>query len=343
MPRTRFVSIALVAMGAVALAAGAALSLLKVHHTIGTGSLAIGVVLELAGVGMAIRGRTSGLAQRAKGLPRWTAGQRLQSLIVALIIVGATVGSYLYVSSQLSAQSGSQLGLSLNVASANEITYPNGNVGVNVQVSAVGGVPPYSFTAVWGDNSSQTSPDGNFTRVFGAAPQLSTTLRITAESANKRFGSLVLSLPSQVPEAGGFVTTRTLSIVSSNSAQGLPPGSAGASTKTTTTVSGGASSSAVSSTTSTTTSSVSNATSPLGGFEVTVTVFSSSGQPIEGATVTLDGVTSLSTSASGTAVFDGLSAGPHSFVVVYGSFSIRIPYVAAEGAQTNISVTVSSQ
>jgi len=355
MPRTRLVAVALVAIGAIALAAGGALVFLKVHHTLGTGSVAIGVVLELAGVATAFIGRMSGRAKVAKGAPRWSSGSRLQGVIAAIIIGGATFGSYLYVSSQVSAQSSSHPGLTLDVNSASEITYPNGNVGVNVQVSAVGGVPPYSFTAYWGDNANQSSANGNFTRVFGAAAQLSTTLTITAKSVSHAVGSLFLSLPSQVPAASGGVSTRTLSIVSSNTARGLPPGPATTSTQTagtstfiaiisgsTTAAPGGVSSSATTSVSSTAISSGSTTVSGSGGFEVTVVVSSAGGQPIEGATVNLDGGTSLSTSASGTAVFYGVPGGLHSFVVGYGSFSVQIPYVAAQGSPAKIFVTVPS-
>jgi len=205
----------------VALGAGGAMVLLKWHPTLGYGGLGAGVLLTLAGVAAGGRSPAGALSQRISrplGALRLPGGKRTRAIVVATIIVGATLGTFLYGEYQLSSQSGSQFGLSLNVDSASEVTYPDGSVGVTVHVAAVGGIPPYTYTAVWGDNTDQTSTAGNFTRVFGAAFPVSTGLAITAKSSNSGLGYLFLSLPAQAPVISGIASTRTLTIVPSNGA-----------------------------------------------------------------------------------------------------------------------------
>jgi hypothetical protein len=359
MSPARLASIGLVAMGIVALAAGGDLLLLKVHHTIGIGSIVVGFGLEAIGVAMVFKSRSSGLEQRKKSPPRWVGGPRLQTVIAAAIIVGTTFGSYLYVSSQVSAQSGGQSGISLNVDSATEVTYPDGSIGVAVQVSAVGGVPPYTYTALWEDRSNQTSSSGNFTRVFAAGVPLSFALAITAKGANKGLGHLSLSLPLQISTVTGVVSTKSLSVITSasKSQAGNSPGrtqtsetntvvAANGATSTisggqTTRVSNASSSSSTVSASSSASSSSTSAASSSGGFEVTVIVRGeSSGQAISGATVVLDGTSSQVTPTNGTTVFFGVSAGQHSIVVTYGAWSITIPYTATAGSLGRIFVNV---
>src|SRR5258708_2576215 len=115
MPRAKFLAIGIVLIGVIALAGGGTLLFLRLHHTIALGFLAIGLVVALAGVGLAIWTRTSGVSHGPGGSSefgstRRTSSRTLQTLIAGLIIGGATVGSYVYVSSQLSAHSGSKLG-----------------------------------------------------------------------------------------------------------------------------------------------------------------------------------------------------------------------------------------
>src|SRR5438552_880773 len=115
MPRTKLFSIGISAFGFVVLVGGGALLLSRAHHTIATASIGVGALLAAAGVGVALWTRISSDSQRPShakvtGSFRRTSGPRLQTAIAALIIGGATVGSYLYVSSQLSAQSGGQVG-----------------------------------------------------------------------------------------------------------------------------------------------------------------------------------------------------------------------------------------
>jgi hypothetical protein len=344
MPRTKLLSIGIVLMGAIALAGGGALVLLKLHHTIAYGVLAIGVVLAVAGVGLAFSTRTSAQSQRLSrpsefGSTRRTSSRTLQTLIAALIIGGATVGSYVYVSSQLSAQSGSKLGLSLNVDSASEVAYSDGGVGVTLHVTAVGGLPPYTFVATWGDKTSQTSTTGNFTRVFGATVPLSTDVTITAKSANSGIGYLLLSLPSQAPVAGGAQSTRTLNIVPAYGAQTSQGGVSASTTQTKVTSAFIAVTSTFAATVSTTSSP---SPAPFTG-EVTVNVWTTSGQPVSGATVRFEGSTTQTTPISGGVVFSGVSPGLHDIVVTYGAWSITIRYNAGEGSPSSINVTAPGQ
>jgi len=344
MPWTRSLSIGVVAIGAIASAGGGALLLLKLHHTIALGILGIGVVLAAAGVGLAIKTRTSGPSQglgrpNEFGSTRRTSSRTLQTVIAALIIGGATVGSYLYVSSQVSAQSGSKLGLSLNVDSASEVAYPDGGVGVTLHVTAVGGLPPYTFVATWGDKTSQTSTTGNFTRVFGATVPLSTDVTITARSANSGIGYLLLSLPSQAPVADGVQSTRTLNIVPANGAQTSQGGVSASTTQTKVTTAFIAVTSTFAATVSTTSSP---SPAPFTG-EVTVNVWTTSGQPISGATVRFEGSTTQTTPISGGVVFSGVSPGLHNIVVTYGTWSITIRYDAGGGSPSSINVTAPAQ
>jgi hypothetical protein len=260
-------------------------------------------------------------------------------VIAALIIGGATVGSYLYVSSQVSAQSGSKLGLSLNVDSASEVAYSDGGVGVTLHVTAVGGIPPYTFVAVWGDKTNQTSTTGNFTRVFAAAVPFSTDVTITARSANRGLGYLLLSLPSQAPAVGGVQTTRTLNIVAPIGAQGAQGGASASTTQTSVTNTFIAVTTTATATVFTTSSS---SQTPFTG-EVTVNVWTTSGQPIGGATVSLEGSTTQITPVSGGVVFSGVSPGLHNIVVKYGTWSITIRYDAGGGSPSSINVTAPAQ
>ena len=344
MPWTRSLSIGVVAIGAIASAGGGALLLLKVHHTIALGILGIGVVLAVAGVGLAIKTRTSGMSQglgRSSefGSTRRTGSRTLQTLMAALIIGGATVGSYVYVSSQLSAQSGSKLGLSLNVDSASEVAYSDGGVGVTLHVTAVGGLPPYTFVATWGDKTSQTSTTGNFTRVFGATVPLSTDVTITARSANSGTGYLLLSLPSQAPVAGGVQSTRTLNIVPATGAQTSQGGVSTSTTQTKVTSAFIAVTSTLAATVSTTSSP---SPAPFTG-EVTVNVWTTSGQPVSGATVRFEGSATQTTPISGSVVFSGVSPGLHNIVVTYGTWSITIRYNAGEGSPSSINFNAPGQ
>jgi hypothetical protein len=213
-----------IASGSILLAGASGLLLLELHRSIAIGCLGLGIVLVVGGVAMAFRSRVSGLRQTAKVSRKLSGGSRLQSVIAAAIIVGATIGSFLYVSGQVSAQSANQPSIFLTVNSASEVTYPDGRVGVNFTVSAVGGSPPYSFVASWGDSASQTSQTGQFVRVFESAPLVSTSLKITARGSGGGSGYLSLSLPSEILAANGLVTTRSLNVVASSSGNG-PPGS----------------------------------------------------------------------------------------------------------------------
>jgi hypothetical protein len=314
---------------------------LRLHHTLGYGALGLGVLLTLGGAGVAVLGRGTGttLGQSKPGFlgrVRLPGGRKARAFIVAAVIIGATLGTFAYGEYQLSSQSNSQFGLTLQVDSASEVSYPNGNVGVTVLVSAVGGIPPYSYFATWGDEVNQTSTTGNFTRTFGLATPLSTTLVILADSANNGLGSLSLYLPAQLPVVNGTVSTRTLTIVGSNGGPGQP-GVAASSTQTrgantftavvnaSTPVGGVAASS---------TSTASGASAAAGGgssstrsqgFSVTVVVLNGNDQPIPGASVAFDGGGAQATNSAGRAVFENLDLGNHTVTVTSGSFDESFP------------------
>lgn len=338
--RSRYLSFLLLACGVLALAAGEAMQLLRWHHTLGYGALGLGALLTLAGAALALRGRVSAgaLGRRISrlGQTRLLRGKRTRAIIVAAIIVGATLGTFVYGEYQLiSSQSSGQFGLSLSVDKANEVTYQDGSIGVTVHVTAVGGVPPYTFFAVWGDHTNQTSATGNFTRVFGLAVPASTELTITAKSANSGIGYLSLLLPTQYPAVSGPVNTRTLTIVPANAAAGGQAGGLTTSTQTsgtrtfvgvinasTPTISATASSASISATStvsgSATTASASTISSSL-GFSLTVVVLDGKHQPIQGALVTLDGGTQLATDSFGRAAFANIGLGDHTVEVKLGS------------------------
>jgi hypothetical protein len=343
--RSRLVPFLLVAGGIVALAAGGAMVGLKWHRTLGYGGLGVGVLLTLIGLGIVLSGRIASVAAssrdsrflRALGLIR---GRRARAIIVATMIVGATLGTFLYGEYQLASQSGSQFGLSLNVDAANEVTYQDGSVGVTVHVTAVGGVPPYTFVAEWGDKTYQTSTTGIFTRVFGLAVPVSTALTITATSANSGIGFLSLLLPTQYPVVSGPVSTRTLTIVPGSGAVGQAANSA-ASTQTkvtntfiavvnasTPTVAFSTTSVSTASSSSITKSGASASTSSSSlGFSITVIVLDENHQPVQGAMVALDAGGQRTTDSFGKVVFADLGLGNHSIKVNSGSFEQSFPLV----------------
>src|SRR5947208_15093364 len=120
MPPDKLLPIGLAAAGVLVLVGGIALFFLGSHHTIAVGSVAIGGILAVAGAALVLSSRPSGISKRLSRprnlrSNRWTSNSRLQTAIAALIIGGATVGSYLYVSSQVSTQSGTYLGPTLSV------------------------------------------------------------------------------------------------------------------------------------------------------------------------------------------------------------------------------------
>src|SRR5207248_9730522 len=77
-----------------------------------------------------------------------------------------------------------------------------------------------------------------------------------------------------------------------------------------------------------------------GGFEVTVIVRGSGGQPLSGARVTLDGSTTQSTPTNGTVFFGGIAQGDHKFFVSYGAWSTTIPYIAGGSPSVRLFVDV---
>ena len=206
----------LVAFGVASAVAGEAMIRLKLHHTIGYGGLAIGVVCLSAGLVGALwpevrRALKGGL----RGVPvlGWRPGRKTQSILALAIIVGATMGTYVYVDFLAASQSGPP-NLSLQVSSATETAFPDGRIGVNFLVNALGGSPPYTFTAVWGDLFNQTSTTGNFTRVFSPTTPVSDSLAITAKGPGKELGGLSLQLPAHIPVVLGTVNSQKFDIAS---------------------------------------------------------------------------------------------------------------------------------
>ena len=384
MSRIRLASILVLAIGVLALVAGGALVSLRIHHTIGEVSVAAGLVFSLAGAaGLLLERRTKSQTSATAVTSRLRAplhlqGKRARAAIVAAIIVGATVGTFLYAEYSLSSQSGSQFAIALDVTSATEVTYPDGSVGVTVQVAAVGGIPPYNYTALWGDRANQSSADGNFTRVFGTSTTMTTDLTIMAKSSNHGQGYLLLTLPSQPLAVGGQETTRTLNVASTTTTASSVSGGAvssgitatktlvaltnasiptisstsassvSSSTTTTSTVAASSTSGSVSTTSVTSTSGSSTTTSgsgPAEGYQVVFTVKGqNSGQPIAGAIVALRGGISESTAADGTAYFYGVSQGVHFFTVTYGKFSTTIiAQIVSAGPSISYQVEVPGQ
>jgi len=326
---------------------------LRWHHTLGYGGLGIGVLLTLAGVAMALRNRgtASALGQgvlKSLGALRLPGGKRTRGVVVAAIIVGATAVTFLYAEYQLSSQSGGAFGLSLGVDSATEVTYPDGSVGVTVMAAATGGIPPYTYTAVWSDKSNQTSTTGNFTRVFQAGQQISTGLTITAKSTNSGLGYLFLSLPT--PAVNGELSTRTLGIIPSGG-QGAPVAGASTIAQTKTTTAFIAVVNASTPTVSTSTVSASSSTSNANGsttsapltFEVEVIVEGTSGHLVQGATVSIDGNLAQITPQNGTVFFFGVSGGVHSCLVSYGTWSTTVPWTAQGSSALRFYVDVPGQ
>ena len=345
MPRFRAIlPRSLLGLGAAALAVGLAMVAVRWHHTIGYGALGVGALLALAGAGMALRASPASASDR--GGPHAAGklglgGKRTRAIIIAAIIVGATLGTFAYGEYKLSSQSVSQFGLSLSATSAEELTYPNGSIGVALQVSAIGGVPPYTFVAAWGDKTVQTSPTGNFTRVFGPSVPIDTALTITAASSNKIQGYLSLDLPSLAPAAGGQENTKTIQVTQSGGAAAGSNSTAQTSTRAIEVVqSGGAAGrpAAGSNSTGQTEAAISatfvpGSNAPRGNFElIVVVVGGTSGQPIAGAVVSLDGTTEQTTPANGTVVLSGMQTGNHVIAISYGSWSASVPYIAL-GAQ----------
>jgi hypothetical protein len=77
--------------------------------------------------------------------------------------------------------------------------------------------------------------------------------------------------------------------------------------------------------------------------EVTVNVWTTSGQRISGATVRFEGSTTQTTPISGGVVFSGVSPGLHNIVVTYGTWSMTIGYNAGGGSPSSINVTAPAQ
>lgn len=209
------------------------------HHTIGYGGAALGALLLLVGGALTLSarlktGRARAVSAKAR-VPRVLQGRRTQGVIAAAIIVGATLGTFAYVDAQLYSHSETSTALSLSVLSASEVAYPNGTLGVTVQVDAQGGVPPYTYSAQWNDNASQTSSSGSFTRDFAATSPMASGLTVKATGANGWLAYLSLLLPSQFPVSNGVsVNTKTLGVVPSNVAI-APPAGASSTTQTQTT------------------------------------------------------------------------------------------------------------
>jgi hypothetical protein len=230
--RPRYLAPLVAACGAAALVGGGAMVFLRWHHTIGYGGVGIGVLLLLVGGGLSLGGPAKGLSKQLR-LPSALAGRRTRGAVVAAVIIGATLGTFAYVDSQLYAQSGSSPGISLNVNSASEVAYPNGTIGVTIQVNAAGGTPPYTFVAQWNDNTSQTSATGVFTRNFAAIVPIATGLTVRATGSNGWLGYLSLVLPSQFPVSNGQVNTKTLGVLPSSGP--TAPASSSGTTQTATT------------------------------------------------------------------------------------------------------------
>jgi len=74
-----------------------------------------------------------------------------------------------------------------------------------------------------------------------------------------------------------------------------------------------------------------------------VIVRGTSGQPIEGATVSIDGTTTQSTPVNGTVFFFGISEGVHNFVITYGTWSTTISYIAEGNPTVRLYVNVPGQ
>jgi hypothetical protein len=327
---------------------------LRWHHTLGYGGLGVGILLTLAGVALALRhpghaGASGQRIPRSLGALKLPGGKRTRGVIVAAIIIGATMGTFVYAEYQLSSQSGGPFGLSLGVDSATEVTYPNGNVGVTVLAAATGGIPPYTYTAVWSDDSNQTSTTGNFTRLFQAGSQISTGLTITAKSSNSGLGNLFLSLPT--PAVNGLLSTRTLGIIPSNGAPGSQVSGSATSTQTKTTAAFIAVVNASTPTVSTSTVSASSSTSNANGsttstpltFEVEVIVEGTSGHLVKGATVSIDGNLAQITPLNGTVFFFGVSGGVHTCLVSYGTWNTTVPWIAQGSSALRFYVDVPGQ
>ena len=217
-PTLRYLSLGLVLLGVASLCLGGATLFLNSHHTIALGGLGIGAVLTAFGVGIAIKGglsRLSGTGKQGRSTNRRpTVGRKLQSIIALSIILAATASTYLYVGYLASAQSPGQGSLSLSVSSATETAFPDGRIGVDVIASATGGVPPYTYHAVWNDETNQSSSTGNFSRVFNPSTPVSNFLTITARDGSKALGNLALTLPAHIPVTPGTASTETFGIAS---------------------------------------------------------------------------------------------------------------------------------
>jgi hypothetical protein len=118
----------LLALGVIALATGAALVVLQYHHTVGLAAVGLGVVLLLAGVGMAYLGRNAVKvvekqtvvppAKRQKGLRK--------ALIAVLVVVIIGVGTFYGTSYLGSIQPGNSFS-SLSISSTTSSQTQGGN------------------------------------------------------------------------------------------------------------------------------------------------------------------------------------------------------------------------
>ena len=119
----------LLGVGVVALVTGAAMIHYRWHRTLGYGGLGIGVLFALVGAGLVVWTRRSPGASGGskfrpfggRGLP---SSNRAKAIIAAAIIVGATLGTFVYSEYQLTSQSSGQFGIALNVDSASEVEPP---------------------------------------------------------------------------------------------------------------------------------------------------------------------------------------------------------------------------
>ena len=117
----------LLALGVIALATGAAMVVLQYHHTVGLAAVGLGVVLLLAGVGMAYLGRNAvKLVDKQTVVPAKRQGGLRKALIAVLVVVIIGVGTFYGTSYLGSIQPGNSFS-SLSISSTTSSQTQGGN------------------------------------------------------------------------------------------------------------------------------------------------------------------------------------------------------------------------
>jgi len=115
-----------------------------------------------------------------------TRGRKLAVLAVsAALVSGIAAAVYTYypaISESLPHQTYPPLAASVSFSTA--IAEPNGTRIVAFGVSASGGNMPYTFTALWSDNVTQTDTTGIFTRAFAPGASLPASAGVQVKSSD---------------------------------------------------------------------------------------------------------------------------------------------------------------